>query len=510
MRFNLTKDTIIKDNDNKKVIYNNKSKNNIVLSGFAIKLFEKLINLGDEVAIHSIIEQSNVNELSARATLNSLLYPLLNLKLIAPVTKFNNNGQNINITTAAIETTNVCNFRCPHCYVDKADSKNLSCQDIKNIIDELYELNTCNLLFTGGEVLTHKFFKDFYLYAYKKGFIITINTNGSLIDDSLMEFIKRTPPYSIEISLYGHNQETFENFTKTKVSFESIVSTLEKLKKASVNVMCKSVITNTNKSHYKDIEKICKNLNIPFKKDYIAFPQLDKSYAFNPEQIEPEEAIELLKEDSNCQKQYLKIFDESIENKEFVFQCRKNNDGLFFSSDGNINICPCMQSVSYKYEKGNLFNSVISLQKLGDIKFNENSKCKNCKYISLCRYCPAKFYLTTGDYQTPPKWFCDFGELMYSTFIEGLRFVVDYLSFEEIEKVYNRGVFDLKFDEWIKEKIKGLEEEKFVKAYVDGKLLGFANFNEKYSFVGTNDLLELLEKDNVKVNELITSEFLNV
>ena len=136
MRFNLTKDTSIKDNGEKKVICNCKTNNNIVLSGFAIKLLEVLLDSGDKEAIDLLLQQPNINELSARATLNSLIYPLLNLKLITPVTKTSVNGKAINITTAAIETTNVCNFRCPHCYVDKADSKNLSCQDIKDMIDE--------------------------------------------------------------------------------------------------------------------------------------------------------------------------------------------------------------------------------------------------------------------------------------------------------------------------------------------------------------------------------------
>lgn len=494
MRFNLTKDTNIQDNGDKKIIYNSKTNNNIVLSGFAIKLLETLLDNGDKEAIALLLEQPNVNELSARATLNSLIYPLLNLKLIAPITKTNVEGKAINITTAAIETTNVCNFRCPHCYVDKADSKNLSCQDIKNIIDELYELNTCNLLFTGGEVLTHKFFKEFYLYAYKKGFIITINTNGSLIDDALLEFMKVTPPYGVEISLYGHNQETFENFTKTKISFDNIINTLEKLKKASIKVMCKSVITNSNKDHYKEIENICKNLNIPFKKDYVAFPQLDKSYDFNPEQISPSEAIELLKTDPNCKKQYLKAFDAGVSNREYVFQCRKDNDGLFFNSERYVNICPCMQSVSYKYEKGNLLDSIVKLQDLGNIKFNEDSKCKDCKYISLCRYCPAKFYLTTGDYQKPPKWFCEFGELMYFTFIKGVRHVVDYLSEEELERLYKLSNSKENYEVWIGKNFFNLENRKFVKTYIDGKLTGVAKESDNTSFIGSSILLNMLEK----------------
>ena len=78
-----------------------------------------------------------LNELTSRVTLNSLLYPLINLKLLSPKNTRVIKDKKINITTAAIETTNKCNFRCPHCYVDKADYKILSYNEIIDLIDEL-------------------------------------------------------------------------------------------------------------------------------------------------------------------------------------------------------------------------------------------------------------------------------------------------------------------------------------------------------------------------------------
>lgn len=489
MEYTLTKDTIIKETDEGIIIYNTRTTDNVELSGIAIEVFNTLLKEGDLKAIEKLLQIPTLNELTSRVTLNSLLYPLINLKLLSPKNTRVIKDKKINITTAAIETTNKCNFRCPHCYVDKADYKILTYNEIIDLIDELYDLGASSILFTGGEVLTHKHFKEFYLYAYKKGFIITINTNGSLLDDSLIEFLKMTPPISLEISLYGHNQRTYEDFTKTKISFDKFVETLQKIKESSINLLCKSVITNSNKEYYKDMENICKELEIPFKKDYIAFPSLDKSHDFNPEQISASEVIEFLRNDKIAQREYLKIFSNSDDSeRKFVFECRENNDGIFISSEGKINVCPCMQSVSYQYKKGNLLECILKLQELKNIEFREDSKCKNCKYISLCRYCPAKFYLTTGDYQTPPSWFCEFGELMYKNYIEGIRFIKEPISDDDLIKIGNNDF----------NKYKNINET--IKIYVDGKLVSFAILEENNEYtilnneVLTNDIESELKK----------------
>lgn len=502
MEYVLTKDTIIKKNNEGIIIYNTRTTDNVELSGIAIEIFNILLNEGDLKAISKLLEIPSLDELTSRVTLNSLIYPLIHLKLISPRNTKIIDGKKINITTTAIETTNKCNFRCPHCYVDKADFKVLTYNEIKDLIDELYNLGGSNILFTGGEVLTHRHFKDFYIYAYKKGFMIAINTNGSLLDDSLIEFLKKTPPLSLEISLYGHNQKTFENFTKTKISFDMLIETFKKIKEANISLLCKSVITNGNKEYYKDMENICKDLDIPFKKDYITFPSLDKSHDFNPEQISPSEVIEFLKDDKIAQREYLKIFsnnDNEAERK-YVFECRRDNDGLFISSEGKVNICPCMQSVSYQYQKGNLLECVLKLQELKNMEFRKDSKCKNCKYISLCRYCPAKFHLTTGDYETPPSWFCEFGELMYKNYIEGVRFIKESLTSDELKQVFNKMNLDTSFDEWI---MTYKDKDNVIKIYLDGKLSAFAIINSDKSYTIVND--KILSKE--AINKLDACKF---
>ena len=43
----------------------------------------------------------------------------------------------------------------------------------------------------------------------KKGFLISINSNGSLIDEGVIEQLKERPPIRINITLYGASNATY-------------------------------------------------------------------------------------------------------------------------------------------------------------------------------------------------------------------------------------------------------------------------------------------------------------
>ena len=70
------------------------------------------------------------------------------------------------------------------------------------------------LLLTGGEPFLWPDFWELYMYLSKKGFLISINSNGSLIDEGVIEQLKERPPIRINITLYGASNATYEKLCK--------------------------------------------------------------------------------------------------------------------------------------------------------------------------------------------------------------------------------------------------------------------------------------------------------
>ena len=83
---------------------------------------------------------------------------------------------------------------------------------------------------------------------------------------------------------------------------------------------------------------------------------------------------------------------------------------------------------------------------------------------------------------------------MYFTFIKGVRHVVDYLSEEELERLYKLSNSKENYEVWIGKNFFNLENRKFVKTYIDGRLTGVAKESDNTSFIGSSILLNMLEK----------------
>ena len=112
------------------------------------------------------------------------------------------NGRRVPIS-GAIEVTRRCNNRCIHCYNNlpmgdqEALLDELTYDEYCRILDEITEAGCLWLLFTGGEIFLRKDFLDIYMYVKKKGLLITLFTNGTLltpeIADYLVQWSKKCP-----------------------------------------------------------------------------------------------------------------------------------------------------------------------------------------------------------------------------------------------------------------------------------------------------------------------------
>lgn len=417
MKYALKNNCIYKLNETRIQIVDLSDRNMFELTDLMRELFIYLFinNKSDDFALNQLM-QKNFSPLQARRELNKLIYPLYNHKFISCRNNKTIGHNCLYIHSCLLEITNVCNFRCPHCYVDKKNAKYLPFEDVKVFADELYELNCNSITLTGGEVFTHFEFNKIYEYLYEKGFLISINTNSSLINDEVIELFKKMPPNIVEISLYGYDEETYYNFTHCKNCYANIITNIKKLQDIGIDVKLKNVITNANKKFFDKIKEVAHSNGCLFRSDYISFPQInnDNNQKLNPEQISVENVMEYLSNYKSCEEYYLRLFSTAGHTRK-VFKCKQKDDNFFMNVDKQISICLCMQSDSLQYQYGQLSNVLLALRRFKSLKYRRNAKCRNCKYISLCRYCPGKFKMSTQDFQTPPEWFCDLGQSIYKS-----------------------------------------------------------------------------------------------
>lgn len=128
------------------------------------------------------------------------------------------------------ELTPYCNLDCKMCYVHlDADRlkgcRALSADEWESIMSQAIDSGMMFASLTGGECLTYPDFERLYLYLYNKSVRIGILTNGVLLDKEKVEFLKKYPPVSLQITLYGANEEVYEKVTG-KREFERVTENI--------------------------------------------------------------------------------------------------------------------------------------------------------------------------------------------------------------------------------------------------------------------------------------------
>ena len=114
------------------------------------------------------------------------------------------------------ELTARCNFNCPMCYVhltqnDGLAEKELTAEQWIDIAQQARDQGMIFVLLTGGEPFIRKDFFEIYDAIKAMGLLVSINTNGSMLQGEIRRRLLENPPHRINISLYGGNPQTYRD-----------------------------------------------------------------------------------------------------------------------------------------------------------------------------------------------------------------------------------------------------------------------------------------------------------
>src|SRR4051812_41298228 len=132
-----------------------------------------------------------------------------------------------------IEVTNRCPLTCAHCYNNlamddsSARSLELTTDEHRRIVDEIVEMGCLWLLYSGGEIFARRDFLDIYKHAKRAGLLVTLFTNGVLVNERVADVLADWTPFAVEVTLYGRTRETYEALTGIPGSFDKCMRGIE-------------------------------------------------------------------------------------------------------------------------------------------------------------------------------------------------------------------------------------------------------------------------------------------
>lgn len=329
-----------------------------------------------------------------------------------------------------LEVTARCNNDCRHCYINlpangpAARARELSLAEISRIADEAVSLGAIWCLITGGEPLLRPDFGEVYLTLKRKGLLVSVFTNATLVNEEHVALLKKYPPRDIEVTVYGVTRETYEAVTRKPGTFHRFMQGLNLLIDSGVRVRLKAMAIQSNLHEQAAIADFCRART----KDYFRFdPQLhlrlDGNAARNEEiraeRLSPAEIVAVERADEQRFSALEKGCDKLIVPEfahfgcDHLFGCGAGNGSFNISYDGRFRLCSSLwhpESV-YDLRKGTLAEAWHTfVPQVRDMRSHSREfleKCRRCPLINLCFWCPAHAHLESGEMDAWVAYFCD-------------------------------------------------------------------------------------------------------
>ncbi|MFZ5867136.1 MAG: radical SAM protein [Thermodesulfobacteriota bacterium] len=328
-----------------------------------------------------------------------------------------------------LEITARCNNKCRHCYINlpaedpQAKSEELTLNEILSIAQQACDMGAFWCLITGGEPLLRSDFPDIYLGLKRKGFLISIFTNATLIQDRHVELFKQYPPRNMEVTVYGVTQATYETVTRREGSFGAFQRGLQRLLDNRVPVHLKGMALRSNQHELPQIAGFCRG----HTRDYYRWdPFLNLRYDRNrqrnveiiAERLTPEEIVALEQSDPERFPAIQKECDSRVHEEighhgcDHLLRCGAGKEHFAVSYNGLFRLCESLWApgTTYDLRKGNLkqaWNEFVP--QVRDLRSHNAAyleTCQTCPIIELCLSCPAHNDLETGQMDGETPYFC--------------------------------------------------------------------------------------------------------
>lgn len=324
-------------------------------------------------------------------------------------------GQRDRVIKAQLELTYRCNLHCVHCYTDPYNNrldirKELSLDEIKRILDELADLEIVFLNLTGGEIFTHPQFFEIYDYAYRKGFLLMLYTNGTIFTQGMIERLQQAPPFSIDISCHSVNEAAFDRFTQVPGSFRNFMKSMDLLQHSGLPYSFKTKAMNWNRDELPQITAFVESFGQPFRVTTSLSPRLNGDlssldYRLSPEEISAlDDQADETQEADSCQE----ATDLSAPPSQRLYRCGCATNSIHISAWGELGTCTLQYERRASLREYSIKDAITKVfGEVRALRYSTDTPCRSCVVHTLCDKKPTEARWERGNAEEPIPYDCD-------------------------------------------------------------------------------------------------------
>ena len=197
----------------------------------------------------------------------------------------------------ALELTPLCNLRCNMCYIHRPEClpsrpalRSLSFW--LELAEALRQAGTLVLVVTGGETFLYPQAEPLLEALRAMGFLISLNTNGTLLDERRLDWLAELRPAKVNLSLYGASNETYARLCGCDDGFDRLRAALDGLLERGLNVCLNGTLTRENRGDVPAMAAFASARGLRLNSTAYLFPPGRYGLHACPSRLSPEAAAE--------------------------------------------------------------------------------------------------------------------------------------------------------------------------------------------------------------------------
>ncbi|MDD5674541.1 MAG: radical SAM protein [Chitinivibrionales bacterium] len=293
-----------------------------------------------------------------------------------------------------IELTYKCNCKCYYCYQKNyPECKELTTKQWITIFGQLKDMGALYLTLTGGEPLIRKDFLDIVENARKKGFAISIITNGSLVTPPIAEKISELGVMDVGVSFHAANARRHDKLAGLKNSYGAALAAVKMLRKNDIKVLVKHSVSSVNFGQYKKLEAFAGENGCGFECDFTVFPA--SAGEVSPYRLKQNQLEKFIK-DFNITSLPCTM-DKSTE----MLHCDAGRSVLGITPVGEVRPC-ILLPISFGSLTRNPLTKIWDGKAAKKFRREETillAECQDCRIAFTCSRCHALAYLESGQWR---------------------------------------------------------------------------------------------------------------
>ena len=331
----------------------------------------------------------------------------------------------------AFELSPICNFSCKMCYLRKTQEQiTQSGKTLKDwrewlkLAEQCLEEGTLYLLLTGGEPFLYPHFRELYMELHKMGFVLSINSNGTMIDREMVNWLMDAAPSRVNITLYGTSPETYARICGNPGGYERATAAIRMLKEAGIPVVINASMIPENVCDLESILEYGEEMELNTRMATYMFPPARREAEKSDSRFTAEQSAEVflrkqryLMDDAKYRNMIQKQMDKLEESKkkmqedswstgEEFMRCRAGRSAFWVSWEGYMTACGMLPFPLQTDPFAEPFHDcwirlTNTVRKTPVLK-----ECSHCEKKEICKPCVAMLYAEVGDVNRRAPYLC--------------------------------------------------------------------------------------------------------